>query len=492
MSKQKVSIIITDLDNTLYDWFDQWYQSFNAMLQELIRISNISEATLLEEIKEIHKRHGTSEYSFVIEEIPSLRKKHPEGNLTNIYNEAIHKYRSARKASLRLYPDVMETMRTLRQKGCLIIAYTESMAFYSNYRIRTLGLDGIIDILYSPSDHDFPEKLTPEQIRLYPPEHYQFAFTEHYYTPKGELKPNPGILNNILGNIGARKEEAIYIGDSLIKDIIMAQKLNITDVFAKYGVAHNQTQYELLRKVTHWSEEHVENEKHTDEKSIVPTYTLENSFKEILDIFEFIPFKGRFPSFEVKLSDKLDVWKKTVDVQQHFNDLELRIRNFAITIVGALLGVAAFSIKEHLSVQLYALQLPIASILVFVGLFIWIAFYIMDRHWYHRLLLGAVKHGEFIEKRLSTMLPEIMLAHSIRHESSNRKLFGIFNFDTKKKMDIFYGLVALGLFLLAIILFFGVNDSTLSDNNKNIHIEKSSKINNDNETIIKDTIKTGK
>ena len=38
----------------------------------------------------------------------------------------------------------------------------------------------------------------------------------------------------------------------------------------------------------------------------------------------------------------LEVWKTTVDVQKHFNELELKIRNFAITVVGAFL--AAFAI----------------------------------------------------------------------------------------------------------------------------------------------------
>ncbi|MGO7770849.1 hypothetical protein ACC736_39035, partial [Rhizobium ruizarguesonis] len=34
----------------------------------------------------------------------------------------------------------------------------------------------------------------------------------------------------------------------------------------------------------------------------------------------------------------VEIWKKVVDVQQNFNDMGLRIRNFAITIVGALIA----------------------------------------------------------------------------------------------------------------------------------------------------------
>ena len=28
----------------------------------------------------------------------------------------------------------------------------------------------------------------------------------------------------------------------------------------------------------------------------------------------------------------VEIWKKVIDVQQHFNDIELRIRNMAITL----------------------------------------------------------------------------------------------------------------------------------------------------------------
>ena len=36
-------------------------------------------------------------------------------------------------------------------------------------------------------------------------------------------------------------------------------------------------------------------------------------------------------------------------------------------------------------------------------------FYFMDKHWYHRLLIGAVKHGIAIEKKYATQLPELQL-----------------------------------------------------------------------------------
>jgi hypothetical protein len=50
--------LITDFDNTLYDWFHTWYVSFNAMLVEIERISGIRRAELITEIRRIRAGSG--------------------------------------------------------------------------------------------------------------------------------------------------------------------------------------------------------------------------------------------------------------------------------------------------------------------------------------------------------------------------------------------------------------------------------------------------
>jgi hypothetical protein len=55
-----------------------WYQCFSAMLDSLIAISGIEREKLISEIKKVQERHGTAEYAFLIEEVPSLRRKWSE------------------------------------------------------------------------------------------------------------------------------------------------------------------------------------------------------------------------------------------------------------------------------------------------------------------------------------------------------------------------------------------------------------------------------
>lgn len=446
-----VSVIITDLDNTLFDWVDIWFHSFSALVDRIERDSNIEREQLLNEIKAVHQRRGTSEYAFLIEEIPSLRSQHPNGDLLEIYQPAIDDFRAAREKHLKLYPAVSETLKKLKRKGVLIVGYTESMAFYSNYRIRKLGLDGLLDYIYSPPDHELPNNLTAEQIRKYPASHYTLKITEHRHTPPGEIKPNPDILASIIEDIGAKADQCLYVGDSLMKDIAMAQRAGVRDAYALYGKAQHLPAYELLRRVTHWPLEQVEQEKVTVQTgSVRPTCTLTSSFSEILAFFEFSPSSNGLG--KEYISNVITIWQKTIDVQQHFNDIEMKIRNAAVTVMAALLGATGFALKEHLGLSIGPISLPIATLLLFTALLSWGAFYFMDRHWYHRLLIGAVKHGETIENSIKGTVPEIGLTKSIS-AASPAKLF-CFEIHSTRKIQVFYGTVAACIAIFCILSLF--------------------------------------
>ncbi len=428
--KRAVSVVVTDLDDTLWDWVNIWYHPFKAMLDKVAGISGVPLATLLGDFKKVHSRHGTSEYAFALEELPSLLRKHPGEDIVTIYAEAIEAYRDARRQVLKLYPDVFETLEQIKDRGTLIVGYTESFAFYTRYRLLKLGLDRTLDFLYSPSDHDLPEGLTRASLRRYSPESYRLRRTIHRHTPAGKQKPSPEVLLQILADIGARPDEAIYIGDKLIKDIAMAQAAGVVDVHAAYGEAHNREEYELLRRVTHWSSEIVKREIATTPAQVRPSFVLQNSIAELHNYFEFVPFVDRSDSRTARV---VDIWKKAVEVQQHFNDIELRIRNYVITLVVAVLGAAGIAVKEHLP--------GLASVVVLfggVGVFL---FWMMDALWYHRLLIGAVSQTQFIEHRFGRHLPELSLTEAIGKASPVR-LWKL-RIHSTQKLWAFYIVIAL-------------------------------------------------
>ena len=114
------NVLITDLDNTLFDWVEIWYNSFSAMLDSVVEKTGMDPDKLKLEIRSVHQHHGTSEYAFLLEEIPSLRKFSAGRPVLEVFDDAIHAYRSARTKSLSLYPGVSETLDLLNSFGCKI------------------------------------------------------------------------------------------------------------------------------------------------------------------------------------------------------------------------------------------------------------------------------------------------------------------------------------------------------------------------------------
>lgn len=150
--------------------------------------------------------------------------------------------------------------------------------------------------------------------------------------------------------------------------------------------------------------------------------------------------------------NRIEIWKTIVDVQKHFNELEMRIRNVAVTVLAAFLAAAGYTMKENLHVQLGTGDMSLTSLVLMGGVLVWLAFYGMDRFWYHRLLIGAVNQGLVAENALAADYPEIRLTKAIGDESPV-SLFG-WKIRSSRKIDIFYLLIA-GLLVLAAAVSLG-------------------------------------
>jgi len=95
-----------------------------------------------------------------------------------------------------------------------------------------------------------------------------------------------------------------------------------------------------------------------------------------------------FPSIEpneLKLLDAyVNEWITIIKTQMHFNDLIIRFRSVSLTVLFALIGGLASISKIIPSVEfswIFLVALPLGF---------WIASFVLDFFYYHRLLLGAV------------------------------------------------------------------------------------------------------
>jgi len=441
MPRAVIDTVILDLDNTLFDWFAYWYASFRPVYDEILAVSGKSVEEIEADIRKVHQARRTSEYSFLIEEIDALSNIRSTDDIRESFKDALERSRMGRDHALKLYPSVFPSLWELKKKGTKIVAYTESMGFYSAYRLKRFGLDGVIDVLFSPEDHEIPAGVSVEKLRRLPDEFYQLQVTEVRHTPLGELKPNPGVLLDIIKAIGADLKRCVYIGDSLFKDVAMAHAVGVLDVHAQYGESQRRPEYSLLQRVSHWTEKDVERERGIIAKGLdfSPSVVLKDSFAEIFMHCDFVSFPnlGDPQDPEQERKNAIEIWKKCVDVHQHFNDLEMRIRNFAITVVGALIAAVSFTYQQGLHTQIFGFNLPTGVGLITAAAFAWVGFFFMDRFWYHVLLKGAVMHSAKIEKRYASSIPGIELGKTISEVSGDVKILGI-KMNSNRRLEAFY------------------------------------------------------
>ena len=125
-------------------------------------------------------------------------------------------------------------------------------------------------------------------LRSRPSEFYELKRTEYRQTPRGVLKPGADILQRIMKEMDVSASETAYVGDSLMKDVAMAQDVGVLDVLARYGAVHDHAAYRLLQQVSHWTEEDVQREQQINERpNVIPSYVMNNRFDEIFGFFKF-------------------------------------------------------------------------------------------------------------------------------------------------------------------------------------------------------------
>lgn len=137
----------------------------------------------------------------------------------------------------------------------------------------------------------------------------------------------------------------------------------------------------------------------------------------------------------------IEAWKQTVEVQKHFNDLQLKLRTFIITLLIAVIGAAAFAIKEKAVVPVFGQPIAVSTVAVLAGFVATLAFYLMD-FGYHMLLKGAVGHCIAIEDKYENCM-EIQLAKTIKR-SSSFSLLGA-KIDSNKRLHYLYRCILVAL-----------------------------------------------
>jgi phosphoglycolate phosphatase len=285
-------LLICDLDNTLYDWVAYFVPSFYAMVDVAVRILRCDREQLLDDFREVHQRHHDSEHPFALLEtrtVLNLFEGLDRGETIKRLDPAFHAFNSARLKHLNLNPGVNSTLRYIQQRGIKIVAHTDSQLFGVVDRLTRLNLTEYFSKIYcrerpSQSHPDYENNWS--RLNNFPIEKVR-ELSRH------QLKPDPDILYEICNAESIGPNEAVYVGDSIARDIHMARKSEVYSIWAKYGAILNSDDYERLVRVTHWTTEDVEKERRLKKEAegIKPNFIADHSFVEILSAI--FPDEGR-------------------------------------------------------------------------------------------------------------------------------------------------------------------------------------------------------
>lgn len=276
----KIKLLITDLDNTLYDWVSFYSASFIAMVDAISFETGINKKTLLDEYKIIHRKYKNTEQPFATLDIPSIQKHYGCSNRTELNKKlgyAFEAFSNKRSETLKLYDGVEETLKELKSNGVVIVGHTESFEYNSMYRLNKLGVIPYFKQVYTLRDFN---KTHPDLLNAPIYNNYNDVVR---HLEISERKPNPALLRHICEMEGINISESMYVGDSLSKDISMAQQIGMKNGWASYGRVFDNAAWEILLAITHWDEEDAKREKEISVmyKDVKPEITL-NKFSDIL------------------------------------------------------------------------------------------------------------------------------------------------------------------------------------------------------------------
>jgi hypothetical protein len=122
----------------------------------------------------------------------------------------------------------------------------------------------------------------------------------------------------------------------------------------------------------------------------------------------------------------VEVWKEAIETQMHFNDLLIKMRTTVTSIILAVFGAAAFTLKEPQEwyVQILGTDIRLGTVVMVIGVVFLIVQFIIDAFYYFPLLLGAVDYTESLGERYN--IPELSaLTKSITKSVSHKKAWCI-------------------------------------------------------------------
>lgn len=281
MAGPTITLIITDLDDTLYDWTAAVIPALRAMLAAAAALLGVEEQRLASELQQVHRKHADSEWPWALFETGAVQWRFgpiPRRDLERHLAPALHAFKLARQTNLAPHPGVLAGLEQLQRARVAVVGHSEGRISNALYRLNRLGLKPLLSGLYMAE----PGGRTAEPV---PPTNGFLRLL-----PARLRRPDARLLGEICRRHEVDPGQALFIGDHPRHDAAMARQAGLHFVWARYGNDSRLRQWPDSLALTHWSEAESDNEERARRSVDATTAAAAvERFDELLQRFEFRP-----------------------------------------------------------------------------------------------------------------------------------------------------------------------------------------------------------
>ena len=254
--KSKFQLIVTDIDNTIFDWVSYYVNSFSALLDNVSKVIGVSYEQLAEESREVFTRHASIEYPFLIQELPSANKFYGD-DIDRMLEEAVEPsrqlFKKVAETYLSPYAGVLQALKTIKERHPMlpIVALTDAPRYVAMWKLNKLGALHYFSAVYGLADPRLPTSPHLGRVKVNPKillkhlQQHNFDFVGKIrILPDEYEKPGTRGLKTVLMDYeldepAEKRQKVLWIGDNLRKDMGLGKKLGVRSVWAEYGASVN-------------------------------------------------------------------------------------------------------------------------------------------------------------------------------------------------------------------------------------------------------------
>jgi len=229
-------LLITDLDNTLYNWVDFFAPSFRAMVHTLHSNTGIGEDEIIDNFAKVYKEEMNIEFSYSIQSL-EIFKNYPQEEQKKLQKLGQLVFSQTAKKNLHIFPTVQSTLAWAKSVGIILICVTNAPYNSAKWRLGQLGLLNFFYGLACRSPYDDFKLKNMSNIR------------KVWILSKDELKPNEDGYLKVTDSFNIQMKNVYIVGDTMT-DIIPAIQIGANAILCHYDYLPNQKNIETISRIS--------------------------------------------------------------------------------------------------------------------------------------------------------------------------------------------------------------------------------------------------